>query len=208
MQDGGVIQAQSKNDKVVCFVRAAGLLLGILWLPGFGLKTLTMISYLYTWDPAYSPKVMYIHEIVSNLVILLVMALVLFYLLRRGRCVILFLISQFEQYGETGTTERTALLFVRCLGLSQAGIILLSVVNSFFHFTGILSVMLATGFTNFVDLFQKIFGVKTVSMLALSFGVRLASFGLMIWIAWYLLMRGKLLAKLLLWKGKWGEQIV
>ncbi len=151
---------------------------------------------------------MYIHEIVSNLVTILAMVFILLYLLRQGKRANLFLIAQFEQYGEMGTTERTALLFIRCLGLSQAGLILMSLIKLFFHLTGILSVMLVTGFMGFVDLFQKIFGVNTVSMLALSFGIRLASFGLMIWIAWYLLMRGRYLAKLLLWKGKWGEKIV
>ncbi len=42
MQDGGIIQAENKNDKVVCFVRAAGILLGILWIPEIGLKILSL----------------------------------------------------------------------------------------------------------------------------------------------------------------------
>jgi len=33
MQDGGIIQADNKNDAAVCFVRAAGMLLCIQWIP-------------------------------------------------------------------------------------------------------------------------------------------------------------------------------
>ncbi len=159
---------------------------------------------MYTMDYTF----IIIHKFIANLIMLFAITFILFYLLRRGKRITSFLIAQFEQYGEMGMPEQIALLLLRCVGLWNLGSIMLYLIESILNVTGILCSMYVAGTISFTELFQRYFAVDSVSLVAFSFVLQIVSWAWMIFITWYLLMRGKLLAKLLLWKGKWGEQIV
>lgn len=208
MQDSGIIQAENKNDKVVCFVRAAGVMLCIQWIPQI-VSILSSIVTTFRLGYGLPPyRFIIIHKFIANLIMLFAITFILFYLLRRGKRITSFLVAQFEQYGEMGMPEQIALLLLRCVGLWNLGSIMLYLIESILNVTGILCSMYVAGTISFTELFQRYFAVDSVSLVAFSFVLQIVSWAWMIFITWYLLMRGKLLAKLLLWKGIWGEQIV
>jgi hypothetical protein len=201
MQDGGVIQAESKNDKVVCFVRAAGVMLCIQWIP----QIVSILSSIVTTFrlgfglPPY--RFIMIHKFIANLIILFAITFILFYLLRGGKRVVLFLNNQFAKYDEMKWAEQIALMLLRCAGIWYLGANLLYLIESILNITGILCSMYVAGTISFTEFYQRFLVVDSAYLAVLSFGVNIVLLTWMIFITWYLLMRGRRLAKLLLWKG-------
>lgn len=189
------------NNNITPFVRFTGILLLISWYKSIlsnGMEVITLM--LFTLNPLTS-NISYIQSLLNVIVIIMQISVIL-YLLVKGKWLAAFFESQLQQRNPLHQGEASAFLLVKSLGL----LLLLKAAVQFLTFLIDMAVFFAyamiLGLEKTKELIVTIYSVDSLHRQNIFWALGFFSWFVLVLTGWYLLVKGGLLYKVLLFDQK------